>query len=84
MNAEFCRSEEQFNVAEEKREGQPSASNIITNETGQLDARFVLWRVFCDEHGVPVDTLPSELTGKAKESWEKLKESGLKNLKEGK
>ena len=61
---------------------QSSASNEITSDTGQLDARFVLWRTFCEEFGIPVDTLPSELSGKAKKTWEKLKESQLGKLKE--
>lgn len=69
---------------EEKSEGQPSASNEITSETGQLDARFVLWRVFCEEFGVPVETLPSELSGKARDRWEQLKEAQLNKSKESK
>ena len=55
--------------------------NKISDETGQFDARFLLWRQFCSEHDVPVDTLPSQLTGKAKDDWEKLKTNNLENKK---
>lgn len=53
-------------------------TNQISDQTGQFDARFLLWRKFCAENNVPVDTLPSQLTGEAKENWEKLKATGLK------
>ncbi|MCA1816790.1 MAG: hypothetical protein LC746_10360 [Acidobacteria bacterium] len=53
-------------------------TNKISEETGQFDARFLLWRKFCADNGVAVDTLPSQLTGKAKENWEKLKADELK------
>ena len=49
----------------------------ISDATGQLDARFVLWRVFCAEAGIPVDTMPSELKGEQKERWEKIKDNKL-------
>jgi hypothetical protein len=60
-------------VAQEK----PKIPNQITDETGEFDARFMLWRVFCAEHNVPVDTLPSDLKGIVKERWEKLKNERL-------
>lgn len=53
-------------------------TNRISDETGQFDARFLLWRKFCAENNVPVETLPSQLTGTAKENWEKLKSESLK------
>ena len=37
----------------------------------------MLWRTFCAEHGVPVETLPSDLQGDVKEKWEKLKNERL-------
>ena len=55
----------------------PSSSNAISPETGKLDVRFVLWRTFCAEQGLPVETLPSELSEEAKMEWEKLKDSDL-------
>ncbi|MGI8655353.1 MAG: hypothetical protein ACR2LC_09060 [Pyrinomonadaceae bacterium] len=52
--------------------------NVVSDKTGQYDARFMLWRMFCDEHKIPVETLPGDLSGDAKEKWEKVKERGLK------
>ena len=63
-------------MAEENQE-EKAPSNAISPETGQYDARFVLWRTFCAENGVAVETLPSELEGETKEKWEKLKNSRL-------
>lgn len=65
-------------MAESKEKGKPAVTNEISDETGQYDARFILWRQFCAETGVPVETLPSELTGETKERWEELKERRLK------
>ena len=61
-------------MAEEK----PKVSNEISDGTGQFDARFVLWRRFCADNGIPVETLPSDLTGEAKENWERLKNEQLR------
>ena len=61
-------------MAEEK----PTIPNEISDETGQYDARFVLWRKFCADYGVPVETLPSDLSGEIKDRWEKLKAERLK------
>jgi hypothetical protein len=60
-------------VADEK----PKVSNEISDGTGQFDARFVLWRRFCAENNVAVETLPSQLTGEAKDIWDKLKNEQL-------
>jgi hypothetical protein len=75
-------------VQREKNKGRRSASVVaddktkVTNEisdgTGQFDARFVLWRQFCGDNNIPVETLPSALTGEVKEKWEKLKNERLK------
>ncbi|HYY58954.1 MAG TPA: hypothetical protein VE842_16610 [Pyrinomonadaceae bacterium] len=64
-------------MAENKSKEQPELSNEISEETGQYDVRFLLWRQFCRENGVPVETLPGELEGKVKEKWESLKEARL-------
>jgi hypothetical protein len=56
-------------------------TNQISDQTGQFDARFLLWRQFCSDNNVPVETLPSQLKGEAKENWEKLKSDELKNRK---
>jgi len=58
----------------------------VNPETGQLDARFVLWREFCTRYAIPVDTLPSQLSGEAQEEWGKIKDINLhnpENKKEG-
>ncbi len=52
-------------------------SNEISDGTGQFDSRFVLWRRFCAENGIAVETIPSDLTGDAREKWEKLKNEHL-------
>ena len=62
-------------MTDEKGPKQPS--NEISAQTGQFDLRFILWRSFCDENGVPVETLPSELKGEIKEKWEKIKNRNL-------
>jgi hypothetical protein len=65
-------------VADEKRTDNDAVMNTITDETGQFDARFLLWRTFCAENDVPVETLPSDLTGDIRDKWNKLKDSKLK------
>ena len=62
---------------------QPKVSNEISEGTGQFDSRFVLWRTFCTETGIPVETLPSDLTGDDREKWEKLKNERLHKPAEG-
>lgn len=52
--------------------------NIISDETGQFDLRFVLWRHFCAQNDISVETLPSQLDGEQKEKWEELKSSRLR------
>ena len=51
------------------------------DETGQLDARFVLWRAFCTECNIDVDTLPSELEGDLKQRWEAMKDTHLEAVR---
>lgn len=65
-------------VSEKKSNEKPQVTNEISDETGQFDMRFMLWRVFCAENGVPVETLPSDLTGEARDKWNELKDSKLK------
>lgn len=68
-------------MADEK----PKLSNEITPQTGQFDARFMLWRMFCADNNVPVETLPSDLKGEARDRWEKIKNEELhKPVEEGK
>ncbi|HZG52556.1 MAG TPA: hypothetical protein VEZ40_10515 [Pyrinomonadaceae bacterium] len=65
-------------MADKKRSDNDAVMNTITDETGQFDARFLLWRTFCAEHDVPVETLPSDLTGDIRDKWNDLKDSKLK------
>jgi hypothetical protein len=65
-------------MSKEKKKDLPPIDNIISDETGQFDMRFVLWRHFCSLHNVPVETLPSQLDGEQKEKWEALKASRLR------
>ena len=51
--------------------------NAVSEHTGQFDIRFLLWRTFCAETGVAVDTLPSELEGELRERWDKMKDNQL-------
>jgi hypothetical protein len=56
----------------------PPVDNSVSDSTGQYDLRFVLWRQFCAQNNVPVDTLPSQLNSEQKERWEKMKQKRLK------
>ena len=71
-------------MADEKRP-QPEAAlpNRISEETGQFDTRFILWRTFCAENDVDVETLPSQLSGAVREKWEKLKNQELRKPADG-
>ena len=64
-------------MAEKKREEKPAVPNVISEQTGQFDARFLLWRDFCAQHNVPVETLPGDLPAEAKAEWEKMKNKKL-------
>lgn len=68
-------------MADQKFDQSKQPANTVSPETGQYDARFMLWRTFCAQNGVPVETLPSELEGEAKEKWEKMKNSRLQGGK---
>ena len=53
-------------------------SNEIRQGTGEFDMRFLLWRTFCAENNVPVETMPGDLKGEARDIWDKLKSEKLK------
>ena len=55
-----------------KPEGE-AAVGTISPDTGRLDPRFMLWRLFCSENDIPVETLPSELSRELKKEWGLLK-----------
>ena len=56
----------------------PPVDNSISDSTGQYDMRFLLWRQFCSENSIAVDTLPSQLTADQKEKWDKMKANRLR------
>jgi hypothetical protein len=62
----------------EKKEQPARVDNVISEETGQFDLRFILWRHFCAQNSIPVETLPSQLEGDQKEKWEELKSNRLR------
>ena len=67
-------------MAELPADQQPSLSslsNLVSDETGQFDPRFVLWRKFCADHGLSVESMPSDLNSEAKALWEKTKKGEL-------
>jgi DNA-binding response OmpR family regulator len=47
----------------------------IRPETGRLDPRFMLWRMFCAESNIAIETLPSELNREQKKRWDSLKKN---------
>ena len=60
-----------------RQENEP-LDNVISDETGQFDLRFILWRHFCAENNLPVETLPSQLSGEMKDKWDELKSNKLR------
>ena len=68
-------------MSSQKKKDPPPVDNIISDETGQFDLRFILWRHFCTQNGIPVETLPSQLSDEQKETWEELKASRLRGSK---
>jgi hypothetical protein len=60
------------------KKDEPKIDNTISDETGAFDLRFILWRHFCQQNNISVETLPSQLTGQQKDKWEALKASRLR------
>jgi CheY-like chemotaxis protein len=44
-----------------------------TRATGEQDPRFMLWRMFCVENNIPVETQPGDLEVGKKRRWEDVK-----------
>jgi hypothetical protein len=65
-----------MNTSERKK--QPPLDNQVSDSTGQYDLRFLLWRQFCAQHGLSVDTLPSQLNNDQKDLWEEMKAKRLR------
>jgi CheY-like chemotaxis protein len=47
----------------------------ISDTSGNLDPRFMLWRMFCAKNKVPVETLPSSLSRELRKKWQQLKKT---------
>jgi len=62
-----------------KKNQLPPVDNVISDETGEFDQRFILWRRFCSLYNIPVETLPSQLNTKERESWEEMKARRLRS-----
>jgi DNA-binding response OmpR family regulator len=54
-------------------EEREAKQTVISPDSGRLDPRFVLWRMFCAANDVSVETLPSELSSELKKRWQTLK-----------
>jgi hypothetical protein len=68
------RSEKNRKAGGGQQKKQKSAvSNVVSDETGQYDTRFLLWRRFCAENEVPVETLPGDLSSDLQQKWEAMK-----------
>lgn len=65
-------------MAQDKKKTKAPVDNEISEQTGQFDLRFVLWRHFCSINNIPVESLPSQLNDEQKEKWEALKASRLR------
>lgn len=50
-----------------------TAKTEIPDLSGELDPRFMLWRMFCAENNISVDALPSQLSRELKRKWQQLK-----------
>jgi len=56
----------------------PPVDNTVSDETGSFDLRFMLWRHFCEQNSISVETLPSQLNSDQKEKWDALKTKQLR------
>jgi hypothetical protein len=61
-----------------KKQQPPPVDNVISDQTGEFDQRFILWRRFCSLNNIPVETLPSQLNAEQHAKWEELKTSRLR------
>lgn len=62
----------------ERKKQSRELDNSVSDSTGQYDLRFVLWRQFCAQNGIAVDTLPSQLNSEQKDRWEEMKSQRLR------
>ena len=67
-------------MAKEKKQ-EPVVDNIISDETGAFDLRFILWRHFCQQNKFRSKHCRASSDGEQKEKWEELKASRLRGQK---
>jgi CheY-like chemotaxis protein len=65
-------TEKEEQLPETSEQEQPSAA-AISKTTGNLDPRFMLWRMFCAQNNVPIETLPSTMSKELQKKWQQLK-----------
>jgi hypothetical protein len=65
-------------ASEKRKKQQPPVDNTVSDETGAFDLRFLLWRHFCQQNNIPVETLPSQLDDDQKHKWDELKAKRLR------
>jgi len=65
-------------IREKQKPKPPQVDNSVSDTTGAYDLRFVLWRQFCSQNNIPVDTLPSQLDDEQKEKWDLMKSKRLR------
>jgi CheY-like chemotaxis protein len=53
----------------------PTSPSGRARQTGPQDSRYVLWRMFCVESNIPVETLPSQLDKNLRQKWEEIKKN---------
>ncbi len=70
-------------VSEAVAHDKETVPNTVSDDTGDLDPRFALWRAFCTGHGVPVETLPGDLNEQLRGEWEGFKEEEIHKTEEG-
>jgi CheY-like chemotaxis protein len=52
-----------------------TSNATISDTSGNLDPRFMLWRMFCANNNIPIETLPSSLSRELKKKWQQLKKT---------
>ena len=62
----------------ERKKESRELDNSVSDTTGQYDLRFLVWRQFCEQNGIAVDTLPSQLDNEQKDRWEEMKAQRLR------
>lgn len=57
---------------------QPTIINSVSDNTGEDDPQFMLWRAFCSVNSIEVNLLVSQSDDEQREKWNELKRVLLK------